>query len=281
MTTRSDQSSVQQPLQLGCVQETLLIPLYMRARETRRAEGIIRDSKAVEIVDSLAYDFSKFDSAWRLQLDVAIRTEIFDQLVRDFLLRHPDGLVVNLGAGLDGRFERLDNGRVTWVDLDLPDSMALRRRFFHESSRNPFLADSALDYGWFDRLPATRDRTTMVVAEGLFCYFEPEQVRALFDELARRLPSGELVFQSISPEYVNQQQAVPGLNKTQAVFKWGLRRGEEIESWNPRFEFAGEWAFIDRYPRRWGWLRWACLLPPVYERVRGVMKITRIILRPQ
>lgn len=46
---------------------------------------------------------------------------------------HPEGLVVNLGAGLDTRFYRLDNGTITWIDIDLPEVVAfspepIRRR---------------------------------------------------------------------------------------------------------------------------------------------------------
>ncbi len=124
-----------QKLKLGTVQETLLIPLYFRAKESERDDAICHDSRAQEIVANLDYDFAKFDSWW-LQNDVAIRTEIFDEVVQDFLDRHPQGTIVNLGAGLDGRFYRLDNGLVTWCDLDMPDSIELRSRFYPTSDRN-------------------------------------------------------------------------------------------------------------------------------------------------
>lgn len=265
---------------LGAVQETLLIPLYMRARETLRDDAIIRDPRAVEIVRGLDYDFRRFDTAWRVQLDVAIRTEILDQLVSDFVGRHPEALVVNLGAGLDGRFWRLDNGLVRWVDIDLPDAIELRGRYYSQSSRNRFLARSALDPRWFDEIGYAPGQPTLLVAEGLFCYFEEPQLRTLLADVAQRLPGAELVFQSISPRYVGRQDRVPAINRTRAEFRWGVHSGRELVQWDPRLEFRGEWAFIDRYPRRWRWLRYLRWFPAVDTHLREVMKITHLRIRP-
>lgn len=50
-----------------------------------------------------------------------LRTVILDTWVRDFLAGHPAGTVVDIGTGLNSRFERVDNGQVHWIDLDLPD----------------------------------------------------------------------------------------------------------------------------------------------------------------
>ncbi|MDB5101470.1 MAG: tcmP, partial [Cyanobacteria bacterium RYN_339] len=109
------------------VEETLLIPLWARAAETRRGDALIRDDRAVELVEQIDYDFKKLSWDWTTQVGVAIRTEILDDATRAFLAKHPDGLIINIAAGLDTRFYRLDNGQLHWVDVDLPNSMALRR----------------------------------------------------------------------------------------------------------------------------------------------------------
>ena len=51
---------------LGPVQETLLIPLLGRAVETQKRNGLIQDKKAVSIVESLDYNFSKWEKSKRL-----------------------------------------------------------------------------------------------------------------------------------------------------------------------------------------------------------------------
>lgn len=48
-------------LQLGDVQETMLIPLAIKANETLRENARICDTRAVEIVKSLGLDTSKYD----------------------------------------------------------------------------------------------------------------------------------------------------------------------------------------------------------------------------
>mgnify|MGYP006947754714 CR=1 FL=1 len=45
------------------VAETLLIPLYMRAKESRRERPILNDKAAECLADSLEYDYSRFDGA--------------------------------------------------------------------------------------------------------------------------------------------------------------------------------------------------------------------------
>ena len=50
------------------VAETLLIPLYMRAKESRRKDAILRDLQAEQLVESIEYDYSKFDGAKLLSL---------------------------------------------------------------------------------------------------------------------------------------------------------------------------------------------------------------------
>ncbi|NUR59733.1 MAG: class I SAM-dependent methyltransferase, partial [Catenulispora sp.] len=116
-------------VELGAVQETLFIPLAGRARESGRKHPVVRDPKAVEIVDAVDFDVRRYSRGWGGGVTV-LRTAVFDEYVRAFLAEHPDGTVVELGTGLNTRFDRVDNGRVRWIDLDLPDTIALRRRFF-------------------------------------------------------------------------------------------------------------------------------------------------------
>ena len=49
-------------LQLGDVQETALIPLAVRANETKRENARIHDGKAVEIIETLGIDTKDIDS---------------------------------------------------------------------------------------------------------------------------------------------------------------------------------------------------------------------------
>ena len=48
-------------LKLRGVEETMLIPLVIKANETMRCNPRIKDSKAVEIIKKLDIDISKYD----------------------------------------------------------------------------------------------------------------------------------------------------------------------------------------------------------------------------
>ena len=113
---------------LGIVQETLLIPLWARAAELQQPDPIICNSKSAEILEAIDYDFDKFATAKNSQIGNCLRGLILGNWVRTYLKEYPQGLIVEIGAGLNTRFERVDNGKVRWFDLDLPAKYL--QRFF-------------------------------------------------------------------------------------------------------------------------------------------------------
>ena len=145
--------------ELGAVQQTLFIPLAARARETRRRRPVLRDPKAAEILASVDFDTRKYGRGWGGSVTV-LRTAIFDCWVSDFLTGHPGGTVVELGTGLNTRIERVGNGQAHWIDLDLPDTIELRRRFFADSARRQMVAASVLDQDWLSAVGDSPGRTS-------------------------------------------------------------------------------------------------------------------------
>ncbi len=103
------------------VAETLLIPLFIRAKEACREDALLKDETAVELVKRIDFDFSRIKLQEHDVLGLVLRVREFDRFARDFLAKHPDGVVVHIGCGFDTRFDRVDNGKVEWFDLDLPE----------------------------------------------------------------------------------------------------------------------------------------------------------------
>ena len=81
------------------VAETLLIPLYMRAKESRRERPILNDKAAECLADSLEYDYSRFDGAKLSEVGCVVRGWYFDRAVRRFIGTHARPVVVNVGCG--------------------------------------------------------------------------------------------------------------------------------------------------------------------------------------
>jgi O-methyltransferase involved in polyketide biosynthesis len=66
------------------------------------------------------------------------RSVFFDRMTRAFFERHPDGVGINIACGLGTNYERAaaDAGdEVTRFDVDLPEVIEIRRRFFAHTER--------------------------------------------------------------------------------------------------------------------------------------------------
>ncbi|MHC5114807.1 MAG: class I SAM-dependent methyltransferase [Planctomycetota bacterium] len=250
---------------LGAVEETMLIPLWARAVETRRPDAIVRDDAAVRLLDAIDFDFSRYDGAWKSQVGVAVRTRFLDDAARRFIARHPEAIVVNLGAGLDTRFERVDNGRIDWIDVDTPPAIALRRRCLPPRARQHPLASCALDPAWIDGVIAHGRRPVLVVSEGVLMFLEQRRVKRLVSRLARAFPAGEMLADLIGGVMVRCPWLHDTLPRTRARFAWGVRGARELRRWSDEVELLALRSMLDESPRRWRWMR-ALRYAPVMRR---------------
>jgi O-methyltransferase involved in polyketide biosynthesis len=219
-------------VRLGTAQETLLIPLYGRAVETRKKRPLLRDPKAVEMVDSLDYDFSKFDGSRNLGGPV-LRGMLFDGWVSEFLHENPGGTVVELGAGLNTRFERHDNGTCHWVDLDLPDSMALRRQFFEPSERRSLVAGSVTEPGWIETV-RSHPAPYFFVAEAVLVYLAHPGSEEAIGFIHREFPGSKVAFDTWGKLIVDGQARLDALRQTSARLQWSCDDPRELEVWGLR-----------------------------------------------
>jgi O-methyltransferase involved in polyketide biosynthesis len=212
--------------ELGAVQETLFVPLAGRARQTRRRRPVLRDPKAAEIFASVDFDTEKYGRGLGGQVTV-LRTAIFDCWVSDFLAEHPGGTVVEIGTGLNTRFERVDNGRAHWIDLDLPDTIELRRRFFADSDRRRMVAASVLDQDW---LPAVRDSPGpyFFAADGVFAYLE--QAPQVIARIAADFPGALIAFDTCSQRTLEQQHKLAARKNMAARWAWSCDDPRTLES---------------------------------------------------
>ncbi len=228
-------------LELQSVPRTLLLPLWGRAELTRAGTAILSDPGAVKLVERIAgagFDFSKLAGDLNFSNNICwlARARQFDDKIRRFLSRTPNGEVVNLGAGLDTTFARVDNGTVRWIDMDLPDVIGIRRGLIAERERSRTIAASVLDPSWMEQLagePAPR----LFVAGGLLFYFEERQVKAFLGEMSRHFPGAELVFDAFTPDGVKKANGMLSrVGMEGAVARWGLTGAEVLESWWPNIQ---------------------------------------------
>jgi O-methyltransferase involved in polyketide biosynthesis len=236
--------------QLDGVSETMFWTLYDRACEARRTDGILVDPESVRICDAIDYDFEgHFGEPVG---SFAARAVQIDRLLKQWLKRHPDGLVVSLGEGLETQAGRVDNGRVRWITVDLPAAIELRAHFLPSSKRFRNVAANVSDSGWIDEIEAGLD--VFVVVQGLFMYLEPDRVKSLFIQIVDHFPGAEIVLDVI-PRWFSQL-TLWGVMQTPRyrlpAMPWGINCDEvaaRLRGWSPAIAALDVLEY--RAPRGW------------------------------
>lgn len=155
---------------------------------------------------TLARRFSK-DTPY-LQNMVAARTLHLDEAVKHFALDKEMFNVVNIGAGYDSRFWRLNFENAMVYDLDLPIMLNERKRIFDYSKKNSIrnididitlqsLEDALLHEGFDRSLPS------FFIWEGGSMYFRTEEIDFIFASMIKLMsPSSRFWFDFVSEELV-------------------------------------------------------------------------------
>ena len=248
-------------IDLGPVAETLLIPLWARARDAGNKHSILNDTHARDIVAGIDYDFTKFETRYmeNHQLVWSIRAYNFDLCVKKFLKNHKDPVVINIGAGLDTTFQRVDDGRVDWINLELPDVAELRKTLIPDSDREKTIARNVLDFDWVKEAdPITKDRPLLFTAAGVLCYFEAADVEALFRRLAGTFPKAHVIFDAMSrfTVWVSNRAVLKGTGMNPSgLLRWHLKKASRLKKWVDSIEIVEEYPLFSSVPIKEDWSR--------------------------
>lgn len=218
-------------LNLQGVPRTLLVPLACLALEAPRPDAILHDKRAVEVYNKLAGtpEFLLGMSAADVFV-TTMRARQFDTYARAFLTRNPAGIVMDLGCGLDTRFDRLDDGQMSWIGLDVEEVIELRNQVLPDGERCTTINKSMFDLGWIDTVAAYH-KPIIFLAEGVFPYFSTAQIRPMLEAMAERFPTGELVYDAASlliSRFHNYTSSVLKQSGTRA--NWDARNPQELET---------------------------------------------------
>jgi len=247
---------------------TLMVPLWARAEESRRPDGVLHDPMAGEMVKRIDFDFAQLREAQASQLGCCVRGALVDGWVRDFLDAHPEGTVVELGVGLNSRSVRLDNGRARWIDVDLPEVIALRRHFFADDARRTMVAASITEAGLYDTLRAAVTGPVLVLSEGVLVYLEALQVRAVVGRLREALPGCQLVFDAMTAPVLWFQGGHDAMRHFTARFTWSVHDPSAVEGYARGVRVERSQSFYDllyAHPHRLP--RWMRVTGPTVSRL--------------
>ena len=193
-------------VKLRGVSASMLRCLWARAQLSKEYSSLFYDEKAIELVEKIDYDFSTSDMPFEgIMFNISrkgnvpefglftLRAKQFDEKAKAYITEHPRASVVNIGAGLDTTFYRVDNGSIHWYDLDLPAVINIRKQLLPEPDRVNVHCEIPPYPSWCEDIEHTEEGVFMI-AGGIFMWFERPQVKQFFSMLADNFPGGEIVF---------------------------------------------------------------------------------------
>ncbi len=202
-------------INLSGTAETMLQSFYARAKYSNNKGHKFYDSKAVELVEKIDYDFSLAEGDSTMSDGVIARTLVFDELVKNFISENPNCTVVNIACGLDTRFYRMDNGRLKWINLDLPEIIDILN-----------IGCSVLDASWVKNIDACEK--VLFIIEGLSMYLTKNENAKMLEIIRKNFSGATVMLECLAKRWINREKIEKSIHKTGARFIFGADCFEDI-----------------------------------------------------
>ena len=211
---------------MNSVNKTLYIPLYGKAYVSRRGL-LLEDKKAEEIWTAEEFALKgKAKSKW-LAYHMGMRSAVFDRWTEKQIRENPDAVILHVGCGMDSRCLRVHAENCRWYDVDFPEVIGERKRYFAETENYRMLPSDIREEAWLDCLPA--GQPAIIVMEGVSMYLQRSELQAVlrqwkdrFSEI-RILMDCYTVFGAKASKYKNP------INEVGVTRVYGLDDPRELE----------------------------------------------------
>jgi O-methyltransferase involved in polyketide biosynthesis len=224
-------------MQLSDIQKTAFITLIWRAYYSYQKTPVFKDEKAEYLANNIKFDYFNELPEWvrNPHEGLLARALKLDYEIKKYIEKNPDGLIVDLGCGLDTGFYRNDNGKVKWVNIDFPEIIELRKIFLPESTRVFEIGKSILDFSWIKDVKKISPKNVLFLAVGVLQYLEENEVKELFSAMAENFLSSTLFFGMPFKEELEQANKYFENSPLNVKYKCGIDENpkEELESVSP------------------------------------------------
>lgn len=233
------------------VPKTLLLPLLGRAVFSSKPYSPIHDALAVEMIKNINFDFDTLSKKiGNMKLFWVARAYYFDQAIKSFLKKNPDATIVNLGAGLETTFFRVDNRKLQWIDIDLPEVIDLRKKLLPSHERVEMIAKSLLDFSWIKDVKKKGNKF-LFFAGGVFMYFPEHDVKAILTKMGQQFPSSHLLFDVVSKKNLQySNKLLSKANMTDVKLDWAMSDYKELEQWSPNIKIISQASYFKKLKTR-------------------------------
>ena len=144
------------------VNKTLYIPLYGKSYVSKKGI-ILHDAMAENIWDREEVKLKgKSKSKW-LAYYMAMRSAIYDEWLKRELASNSNAIVLHIGCGMDSRIERVGVYNIHWFDIDFPDVIEERRKYFKENDFYHMLSADMRTAHWKNSVEQKQDAIVIIV----------------------------------------------------------------------------------------------------------------------
>ncbi|CAC7126805.1 tetracenomycin polyketide synthesis O-methyltransferase TcmP [Staphylococcus aureus] len=267
---------------LDGISESMLIPLIARAKEYEYEKPIIKDALSKKIFDGLDDIYKNVTCDDMSQIGISIRSVIIDSVTKRLIKDNKNLIVINIGCGLDTRFQRFNNEKISWIDLDVPESIEIRKTFFKETDSYKMIAKSMLDYSWIEDVINYKffnsKSNILFIFEGVLMYFDESVMTKLLHTIIKKFGDHNLTFaiEFCSKTIANNTKRHKSVSKlsSQPVFKYGYNDLNELDKVLPnKMKVINEYSYFDYHKKRWGLFGYCRYIPYLKKRLNNKIVI--------
>lgn len=180
---------------MDSVNKTLYIPLYGKAYVSKRGL-FLKDDTAERIWEREGFSLKRSSRSKWLAFYMGIRSAVFDGWLREKIKETRDAVILHIGCGMDSRIIRVGASEGTWYDIDFPEVIDERNRYFKNADNYKMLSADIRDASFLDEIP--EKDCAIVVMEGISMYLSPEEIKSLTCALSTHFESIELLMDCYS-----------------------------------------------------------------------------------
>ena len=230
-------------MNLEGVEKTMLLTLFAKAQHSKEKNHKFYDKKAIEVISKIDYDFTKANKDRKMKMGVIGRTIVLDEMVEDYIKKHPHSTIINIASGMDTRFDRLDNGLIRWYNVDLENSANFRLQYIKDSDRVKTLAYSAMDPKWADEIKI-ESGNVLLILEGLTMYLQENDIADILNIINNNFMHCTVFMELMPPASVKKTKEI-SVEETNSKFTWGVQKGYELLNINPNFKWIRDVNLFD------------------------------------
>ena len=207
--------------------KTLYIPLYGKAMMSK--EDFIIDEMAERIYEIEKEAFENVDTSRKLAIYMAMRAMQYDELANKFIQHDPYRIVIHLGCGLDSRKRRVGKSAMMWYDLDFPDVIELRKKYYTENMNYTMISSSVTDLSWLEKIEH-RDKEVLAIAEGLSMYLSENDIKNLMEGFRQNFKKTTFYFDAYSPFAAKMSKYKNPINAVDAKIDFAMSDPSILET---------------------------------------------------